>query len=108
MPCSSQALYGITRQNPAAMSAVMEGFMAKIESVHPLLTKDAVRREVNEMPWMQTISDGYVNSARDARKQFDQASSDTNPFNVRRPSGTMASCFSAPQTGTAFQAILSS
>ena len=46
LPCFPQALYGITRQNPAAMSTVMEGFMAKIESVHPLLAKDAVRKEV--------------------------------------------------------------
>lgn len=28
------------------MSTVMEGFMAKIESVHPLLAKNAVRKEV--------------------------------------------------------------
>lgn len=50
--CSSQALHGITRQNPAAMGAVMEGFMAEIERVHPLLSKDAVRKEVNDMGWI--------------------------------------------------------
>eukprot|EP00752_Nemacystus_decipiens_P002249 g2131.t1 len=39
------ALYGTTRQNLAVMSSVMEAFVAKIESVHPMLSKDAVRRE---------------------------------------------------------------
>lgn len=44
-----QALRGIARQNLEAIGAVMEGFMAKIESVHPLLSKDAVRKQVIHM-----------------------------------------------------------
>jgi len=42
----SQALYGITRQHPAAMDQVFQEFMVKIESVHPLLSNEAVRAGV--------------------------------------------------------------
>eukprot|EP00903_Cladosiphon_okamuranus_P019584 g18012.t1 len=45
------ALYGITRQSPAAVSAVMEMFMAKIERMHLLLSKDAVRKEMEAL-WL--------------------------------------------------------
>lgn len=43
--CLSQALHGMARQNAVAMGSAMKRFVARIESVHSLLSKDAVRVE---------------------------------------------------------------
>ncbi|CAM9172683.1 unnamed protein product [Ascophyllum nodosum] len=39
------ALHGTAKQDAVAMGEAMRFFMAKLESVHPLLSKDAVRRQ---------------------------------------------------------------
>ncbi|CAM9280928.1 unnamed protein product, partial [Ectocarpus sp. 12 AP-2014] len=54
---SKAALHGLTRQSTTAIGAVMERFMSNIESVHPLLSKDAVRGEQQQVIYTRNVFD---------------------------------------------------